>query len=304
MENLKLFLDSSTIHGLSYLSNTRSCSRLFWLIIVVCGFSVAGYLISKSFYNWQQSPITTTIETLPISQITFPNVTVCPPRNSFLNLNYDIIQSEKIKLDEDTRKELFEHAKELIQESIYEEVLKNLSKMEDLDRFSNWYQGLTKIELPLIDKDNNDQFYFPLTTSATTGNISTQYFGDKFDADKIERFMRVVIRLTASESIKGHKNVTLFFNIFKNTLREFKEKDVMELQYNNLDADLTNFHKNFTGSTDFSYLIELKRDISKEDVKSIKVDFMPGFRFLWHYNIPVEQKKEHKYERETREFVR
>ena len=266
MENLKLFLDSSTIHGLSYLSNTKSCSRLFWLIIVVCGFSVAGYLISKSFYNWQQSPITTTIETLPISQITFPNVTVCPPRNSFLNLNYDIIQSEKRKLDEDTRKELFEHAKELIQESIYEEVLKNLSKMEDLDRFSNWYQGLTKIELPLIDKDNNDQFYFPLTTSATTGNISTQYFGDKFDADKIERFMRVVIRLTASESIKGHKNVTLFFNIFKNTLRQFKEKDVMELQYNNLDADLTNFHKNFTGSTDFSYQIELKRDISKEDM--------------------------------------
>ena len=208
------------------------------------------------------------------------------------------------KIDEDSRKELFEHAKELIQESIYEEVLKNLSKMEDLDRFSNWYQGLTKIELPLIDKDNNDQFYFPLTTSATTGNISTQYFGDKFDADKIERFMRVVIRLTASESIKGHKNVTLFFNIFKNTLRQFKEKDVMELQYNNLDADLTNFHKNFTGSTDFSYQIELKRDISKEDVKSIKVDFMPGFRFLWHYNIPVEQKKEHKYERETREFFR
>ena len=78
----------------------------------------------------------------------------------------------------------------------------------------------------------------------------------------------------------------------------------MELQYNNLDADLTNFHKNFTGSTDFSYQIELKRDISKEDVKSIKVDFMPGFRFLWQYNIPVEQKKEHKYERETREFVR
>ena len=38
--------------------------------------------------------------------------------------------------------------------------------------------------------------------------------------------------------------------------------------------------------------------------KSIKVDFMPGFRFLWHYNSQVDQKKEHKYERETREFVR
>ena len=65
------------------------------------GFTGAGYLIAKSFDNWKQSPISTTIETLPISQITFPNVTVCPPKNSVLNLNYDVVESNnkyKIKI--------------------------------------------------------------------------------------------------------------------------------------------------------------------------------------------------------------
>ena len=97
MEHVKDFLDTSTIHGFSWISSNKRFARLFWILIVVGGFSAAGYLIYSSFHNWGQSPITTTVETLPISQITFPNVTVCPPKDLFLNLNYDILQSEKVK---------------------------------------------------------------------------------------------------------------------------------------------------------------------------------------------------------------
>ena len=74
MEHVKEFLDNSTIHGLSFISSTRRFSRLFWILIVIGGFSGAGYIIYTSFYNWGQSPITTTIETLPISELTLPNV--------------------------------------------------------------------------------------------------------------------------------------------------------------------------------------------------------------------------------------
>ena len=90
MEHLKDFLDASTIHGLAWISSTRRWFRLFWILIIIAGFSMAGFLIHESFYNWKQSPISTTVETVSISKITFPNVTVCPPKNLFLNLNYEL----------------------------------------------------------------------------------------------------------------------------------------------------------------------------------------------------------------------
>ena len=98
MDHVKEFLEISTIHGLSFISGTRRWSRFFWILVVIGGFSGAGYIIYTSIYNWGQSPITTTIETLPISELTLPNVTVCPPKNSLLNLNYDIVHSDEIKL--------------------------------------------------------------------------------------------------------------------------------------------------------------------------------------------------------------
>ena len=96
MEHIKTFLDTSTIHGLSWISSSTKWSKLIWILIVIGGFTGAGYLIYESFHNWQQSPITTTIETLPISEIIFPNVTVCPPKNSLLELNYDIMKANEI----------------------------------------------------------------------------------------------------------------------------------------------------------------------------------------------------------------
>ena len=99
MEHVKTFLKTSTIHGLYYISTTRKWSKFFWKLIVIGGFSGAGYLINWSFDNWSQSPISTTVETLPISRITFPNVTDGPPKILFLNLNYDIIKAEKIRPD-------------------------------------------------------------------------------------------------------------------------------------------------------------------------------------------------------------
>ena len=95
MEELKEFLVSSTVHGIAYIPSTRRFSRLFWIFVVVGGLIGSICLIQQAFYNWNQSPISTTIESLPISELTYPNITVCPPKNSFLNLNYDIMVSEK-----------------------------------------------------------------------------------------------------------------------------------------------------------------------------------------------------------------
>ena len=89
MLDIKPFLETSTIHGLSLIASSKSCLRLFWITVVVSGFTGAGVLIYQSFSAWDESPVNTIIETRPITEITFPKVTVCPPKNTFTDLNYD-----------------------------------------------------------------------------------------------------------------------------------------------------------------------------------------------------------------------
>ena len=84
MDGIKEFLESSTVHGLSYISSARNRpTKLFWISIVIMGFSTAGYLINNAFLGWKKSPIDTSIETFPISEVHFPKMVVCPPKVEF-----------------------------------------------------------------------------------------------------------------------------------------------------------------------------------------------------------------------------
>ena len=114
MEGMKEFLESSTIHGLVYISTTRRFVRLLWLWIVIAGFLGAGILISRSFAGWAESPISTTIETLPIEEVNFPRITVCPPKNTFTNLNYDLMKADNATFDEDQRLNILNYVTEPI----------------------------------------------------------------------------------------------------------------------------------------------------------------------------------------------
>ena len=87
-------------------------------------------MIYTSFNNWEQNPVSTTIETQSISQITFPNVTVCPPKNLFLNLNYDISKVETVRIDKEKRKTLIEASLDILQETFYLDIMRNMTKVE------------------------------------------------------------------------------------------------------------------------------------------------------------------------------
>ena len=103
MDEVKDFLESTTIHGLTYISTTRTLVRVFWIIVVIFGFSTASFLIYQSFQAWEDSPVSTTIETLPISKLRFPKVTVCPPKDTYTDLNYDLMMLQKKELDSGSR---------------------------------------------------------------------------------------------------------------------------------------------------------------------------------------------------------
>ena len=135
MEGVRIFLDSSTIHGLTYISTTRKYARLFWILVVITGFVGASLLIKKSFDSWTESPVKTTIDTLPISEIKLPKVTVCPPKNTFTDLNYDLMMTENMTLTEEMRDEMFEYAINVINEDSFSQ--SEFVKLEKKDRFYN-----------------------------------------------------------------------------------------------------------------------------------------------------------------------
>ena len=93
---LTSFLENSSIHGLGFIAQAKASRRAFWICAVLSGFIGAGILIFQGFDNWSQHPVTTTVETKSITNIRFPKVTICPPKNTYTNINYDLLNVKKM----------------------------------------------------------------------------------------------------------------------------------------------------------------------------------------------------------------
>ena len=116
MESFKEFLETASINGLNHISSTRKWTRLFWINLVTLGFLVSIFLIWESFQTWTENPIRTTTKTVPMTEMKFPKLTVCPPKNTFTDLNYDLMLAEDVKITNKKRHELYEYVVELIDE--------------------------------------------------------------------------------------------------------------------------------------------------------------------------------------------
>ena len=56
----------------------RLIERVLWTIILIFGISSAVYLINENFDDASSQPILTTIDTVDVTSIPFPAVTVIP----------------------------------------------------------------------------------------------------------------------------------------------------------------------------------------------------------------------------------
>ena len=253
MGNINLFLESSTIHGLSYIASTRRCVKLFWFLVVIAGFSGAGVLIHESFQTWDESPVKTTIETLPMIEITFPKVTVCPPKDTYTDLNYDIMRLENMTLSIDTRNELIKFALELLINKTHEETVQNLDELVENNRFYNWYNGLTKIDLP----SSSTKYGLKLTvnTASTSGSISTEYFGERFDAAKVDRNIDYNVFILPNVNLitnQTNVNVTIHFDVEKRTdIDADLFKFCINLECDTTSEAIGNFSRNVTFALPF-----------------------------------------------------
>ena len=308
MEGVRAFLESSTIHGLSYISTTRKLVKIFWILVVITGFTSAGYLIYQSLQHWHDNPVSTTIETQPITEITFPKVTVCPPKNTYTDLNYDLMMTENATIDNNTRTELANYAKELLWDQLHDIVMFNMEKLEDDDRYHNWYFGYNKISPPVPDFNNYD-FHYAIATAATSGNISTQYFDDKFDPDKVEKNVNYRIDIIPPVNKQTILNLEIKRVPMKdlstdtysckagtpNCKREFKDVFQLSLDKSHreeINADETDFTKQYTkNDLNYNRFLMLSRKVTMEDVRKMELKMMPGFMISWHYSgVSVQPK--------------
>ena len=301
MEGVRTFLESSTIHGLTYISTTQKYARLFWILVVITGFVGASLLIKESFDSWSESPIKTTIETLPISEITFPKVKVCPPKNTFTDLNYDLMMTENVTLTEEMRDEMFKYALEVINVDSFS--VNGWTKLHEEDRFYNWYHGYTQIQSP----DDVLGLNIEIHTSATSGVVTTQHYGDQFKPELVERELSYQVNVYPPVSVWDNKNVTLHFKMEKVSMTGLASgsEDKVNIEGNDLVADQTTAYTNFTPPSEYGRYMSLVRDVSSDDVETQRLDVMPGFRFSWWYSgAEVTPDNKYKDNEMNKHFVR
>ena len=291
MNYFQQFLESSTIHGLVYISTESKIARLFWILVVAIGFTIASLLIQQSFDNWSESPIKTTIENKPISEITFPKVTVCPPRNTFTDLNYDFMMLDNMTMPNETRDWLFDAAYRELFDSYADAVFANLSKLEEENRFYNWYHGFTQIDLPSWNERNGQSLMHSIYTSATSGSVTTQFFGQKYDPQKVEtQFDYKVWIFVPPEAVKN-PNYTLTLEIQKISMRvsgDSLDKIFIYGGIGDLDPEENFIVLNFTAPSK-TIAVNIERNIKKKDTENnIDLQKMPGFLIKWRYNKKPE----------------
>ena len=78
----KDYASSTTAHGFSYIveDGQSVIERVIWTIVVILAVSFTVFQMTTLYQQWQDDPVLTTLDTaaLPIQDIEFPAVTICP----------------------------------------------------------------------------------------------------------------------------------------------------------------------------------------------------------------------------------
>ena len=281
MEGIRSFLNSSSIHGLGHISGTRKLSRFFWIFVVFSGFSFAGFLINQSFVSWAQHPIVTTIETLRADQMKLPKVTVCPPKNSFTDLNYDLMLMRNMSFTYEMVEELSNYAKY----SIDIGYLKYLDNIKDKEHFYNWYRGLSPLELPILRTDGktapHPMIDYTLTSYALSGNITTEYFGEKYSLDLLERNMDYQVKICIPDDLKNNKDTKI--NLKLEWVRTEKGRIRMSRERDSGVLSFLEFSKEYSLTTyqETCIYVTYNHKITEEN---FHMNSMPGFKLSWYYS--------------------
>ena len=313
MESFQQFLETASISGLNHISSTRRWARLFWITLVIVSFVMSSLLIWESFQSWADNPVRTTTRTVPMKEMKFPKLTVCPPKNTFTDLNYDLILAENVTLTDKKKNQLYEYIVAMIDEHVY---MDPWDKLHEENRFYNWYNGFTSMYKEPHYRSSH-LFEFEIFTTAASGVITTQYFEERFNPSLVENKQTYSIKLFPARSIRYNENVTLFFKIEQLSLLGGFDKimvfkngvDLQMFDANLLDISFNPPISNTSNGQyqNFQYLYQL-RDVSDREIAEANLRLMPGFRLTWYYTgidfKPKPFKDNLKYDKINKDFIR
>ena len=121
-----------------------------------------------------------------------------------------------------------------------------------------------------------------IQTLSTSGTVSTQYFGEKYNGTKLEKDIAFGIRFYPPDDVQMNDNVTIYFEVEKNLIHgldNFIEKG-------NEDIRKTSYRTQFTPAGVSQYY-GLTRTISLDDSYDLKMMSMPGFRIKWYFSEEI-----------------
>ena len=181
--SVREFLESSTIHGLAHISTAKSrAARAAWVVIVVACFASAIHIITSSYKEWQESPVSTTITTHPITELEFPTVTVCPPRGSNTALNHLMEMVKDVNFTQEERKELLEISKEVFIEIPNKKYAEHMAELLSTESVRSIAMG--HASMPEVDKEGT----ITMRSSEPEGSFSSPGHGDpKYKGDFYSR---------------------------------------------------------------------------------------------------------------------
>ena len=138
----------------------------------------AGYLINKSYSSWQKSPISTTVTTLPISDLDFPKVTVCPPKGSQTALNFDLMKADSNSLTDEDRDDLTSDAAEIFVESQHQDYIRNVLAASNLENVKQMFKGFQSFPRQILENTG-----YEVRMWNNHGSIHTPWFGEDYSED-------------------------------------------------------------------------------------------------------------------------
>ena len=104
-----------------------------WFGIVVAGFIGAGILIGKSYKEWQDSPIATSVAIHPIDDLDFPKVSVCHPKDSNTALYHDLAKAGNGPLSDEHQNTLKKSAFKVFMEGAHKNYV-NKGRVQNKDK--------------------------------------------------------------------------------------------------------------------------------------------------------------------------
>ena len=294
MGELKSFLESSTIHGLSYISTTRKHVRIIWTAIVITGFITASILIEEFFQTWTDNPISTTIETRPISEVKFPKVTVCPPKDSFTDLNDVLVKIGNKTFDYDLTNEsnsiyqVLEKFTTFFQNEDFKKRVSNLNSFTEHDRYRNWYQSKSNANFPAGNE-------LSIETSSPFGEIKSPFFKEDIDLDKFDKIALYYVQILSPY----YEDVTLNLKIEYETLENYEclrilgyrsgtISNCLQTERNSTEIQWTKFRKT-------TIMFKRVADMSTTSIKEVfNLKQVTGFRLSWKFSTNATYKPRYK----------